>query len=306
MFRITDDVEEYPIVATDGKEIAVATDNSYIHLGDLFVKKGNDKVIMIINPECDLADQRRDYDGNLPILFITGHLQLITKKLDSRHKHSPITKYFEYDEKQFRIIWDTKSVTSCKYSDFFGWISKDLGYKRDFRLRLPYALEIQRAFAADFLRVGLPVIPPIDVPVKATIYYKDAEKKNKSLLVTTEEDAFVLLKVAKTTTIHFSQTLLFTLREKLASAIAELKGVRDSWSTPADENKKEKLSEYISKLNILVENDGMLRELGFTVIDLPDSHKDLPNSKIRIGKNKKDDDPEIVGSNIGINVEVIE
>ena len=55
---------------------------------------------------------------------------------------------------------------------------KSKGYERTARLRLPFALEIQRAFTANLTRIGMPVAPPIYQPVEVQLFYKGEDRNH--------------------------------------------------------------------------------------------------------------------------------
>ena len=80
------------------------------------------------------------------------------------------------------------------HGTFNDWLIEK-GFQRVARLRLPFALEVQRAFAADLMRVGAPVMPPIYQPVTARLLrgggeagvYQTMGELNK------DEEAFLIL-----------------------------------------------------------------------------------------------------------------
>ena len=65
-------------------------------------------------------------------------------------------------------------------------------YKRIARLRLPYALQIQQAFATQLTRVGIPVAPPIHRCLEATVYLRDEKGKPKHILSSDPGDGFFI------------------------------------------------------------------------------------------------------------------
>jgi hypothetical protein len=66
-------------------------------------------------------------------------------------------------------LWDPKRVNSVPYGDVSKWL-QGAGFVLVARLRLPYALQVQQAFAADLTRVGLPMAPPIQRSARARLY----------------------------------------------------------------------------------------------------------------------------------------
>ncbi|NWJ47093.1 MAG: hypothetical protein HXX08_14630 [Chloroflexi bacterium] len=118
------------------------------------------KLYMIINNECDLTftpnKGKRKIDSEQAILLIEGELQPVS----SKENRGPRTELFTHENQAYRIIWEPKKVRSIHYGSFMKWYN-EANLDRKARLRLPFALEIQRSFAADLTRVGLPVAPPI-------------------------------------------------------------------------------------------------------------------------------------------------
>ena len=119
-------------------------------------------LLMVINPQCDLVftpgGGSRPVDKSRSILLLPGEL----RSLDcSIQQGRPVkTELYRQDNENYRIEWYTKEVKSVPLGEFNDWTT-DAGYKRVARIRLPFALEIQHAFAADLTRVGNPVMPPI-------------------------------------------------------------------------------------------------------------------------------------------------
>lgn len=83
--------------------------------------------------------------------------------LNETDKAMPSTELFTWKGEKCRILWDVKKVVSIQYRHIGTWLAQGTGkcLDRVARLRLPYALELQRAFTADLMRVGMPVAPPI-------------------------------------------------------------------------------------------------------------------------------------------------
>ena len=146
----------------------------YIHLGDILIKDEKSDVLMVINAECDLAIRPNK------VCTLDDIILIISGKLSSPTKLSPQTdqlrtEFFEYEEKPYRIIWNVKKVFSRTRSEIKDLINND-GYKREAQMREGFALEIQRAFASNLIRVGLPVPPPIYHPVNLQVLGKEGNK----------------------------------------------------------------------------------------------------------------------------------
>lgn len=148
---------------------------SILHLGDLFVKNKDHEVLMIINAECDLAfgiDRKCDIDDM--VFLICGKLSPPTKW--TTQTSNAKTEFFEFRGEPYRILWNTKKVYSYRRGEVEKYLSEN-GYKREVQMRQPFALEIQRAFAADLTRIGMPVAPPLYHPVKLQLLYKGEDKR---------------------------------------------------------------------------------------------------------------------------------
>ncbi len=177
-------------------------------LGDVFERRSVDAdsdegeseskpdVLMIINAQCDLvfspiSDSRSSNLRN-SILLLPGHLKSISKQISDRSK--PKTELYRHDNGiNYRIEWDPKTVRAVTLSDF----SESMGeeYCRVARLRMPYALEVQRAFTSNLTRVGMPVMPPIyqNVAVKVLKNGLNDPKLEATRELRAEETAFLLL-----------------------------------------------------------------------------------------------------------------
>jgi hypothetical protein len=123
--------------------------------------------------------------------MIPGKVEPLSKKLNESQKDKAKTELFENKGKPSRIMWDTKRVTSHKHEEIKAWKEGE-GYCRTTRLRLPFALEVQRAFAADLTRVGMPVSPPIYQDVAVQLLCADHTGKVE-ILEESKEGAFLFL-----------------------------------------------------------------------------------------------------------------
>ena len=136
------------------------------------VKEKMPDLFLLINPQCDLQftpdSEERPADPNRSVLLLPGSLEPLqtTKGNQSRLK----TELYLHGGKSHRIEWDPKSVRAVSLGEFDAWKTGDrYEYERSARLRLPFALELQRAFAENLTRIGAPVMPPIYQPVSASL-----------------------------------------------------------------------------------------------------------------------------------------
>ena len=117
-------------------------------------------VYMLISPQCDLEGRSENIGRRL--MLIVG--ELIDFEHQISQNNSPSSELFIYKGAHYWIKWNLKSAETVVYGDFGCWI-EERGLQRVARLRLPSALEVQRAFAADFTRIGSRIPPPIYEPI---------------------------------------------------------------------------------------------------------------------------------------------
>lgn len=216
LFSKADDVGEHPRTPEGSK-------NTYLNLGDLFIKDHQNDVLMVINAQCDLAfapdNKKRLFKPNRTILLIQGKLHPLSDKIDKEADTKIRTELFEYDGKAYKILWDTKSILSQPYGRIKSWL-KMKGYKRESCLRLPFALEVQHAFASDLTRVGMPVSPPIYKPVKVCLFRQNVDKKYTYINLEQEESAFIVLHKDGDNCI-LPVDLVYEIREKIIAKLQE-------------------------------------------------------------------------------------
>lgn len=269
----------------------------YLHIGDLFVCTQNEKVVyMVINAQCDLAyapDGKRSFGANNSVLFIRGNLEPLNELIHSDRKSIPRTEFFEYKGNKYRIMWDVKSVETCKYDDVFKYL-RDNSLATINRLRLPYALEIQRAFAADLTRVGMPVAPPMLLEAKATLYCKGENNSAELLLESSKNEAIVFL-TADGEHYSLTSTLIAKLLSEIRKKILALQSDADRLKKEAEDKaggEKEKLIIQVSRKNLkatemvdaLSSFESFLAIRGPFKIDNIKGEAIIPNV-LRIGRN---------------------
>jgi hypothetical protein len=148
-----------------------------LHFGDVLTNGGTE-VRMVISAECDLAftpdENDRPYDPERAILLIPG--ALATGNQSAALK----TEFFAYKNETKCIIWHPKRVISIAHGNMQAWMREN-DLKREARLRLPFALEIQQAFAADMTRIGMPVGPPVIESATVQVGCEDKDKQIRVL-----------------------------------------------------------------------------------------------------------------------------
>jgi hypothetical protein len=143
-----------------------------LQLGDIFIRDKSHEVLMVINPACDLMfapETSRGFPQEMSILLLPGVFQALDENI---RPNIACTELFNHDGKAFRIAWGKKQVISKKYKEVWDWLSIEK-YSRISRLRLPYALEVQQAFAANLTRIGMPVKPPFYRNADVEVYCED-------------------------------------------------------------------------------------------------------------------------------------
>lgn len=142
-------------------------------LGDLILANKDQPAYLVINAACDLqfSPGKRDCDIDQPILLIPGRLEPLNER--GTEANAKRTELFELNGEKFRIIWQHTRVIAVPRKDLSSY--KSFGYERNWRLKLPYALEIQQHFAAQLTRVGVPTPVPVFCESPVAIYGKDAD-----------------------------------------------------------------------------------------------------------------------------------
>ncbi len=271
----------------------------YLHLGHLFVRDDKSEVLMVISADCDLAHTpggKRVCDLNGSVMVIPGTLHLLHK--GEGLANQPRTEFFKYKERHYRILWDVKRGQSYR----FGEILRRLHlyeYKLEARLRLPYALEVQRAYAANLTRVGMPVAPPIYQPVRVQVLTRGEDKKARSLLDPDGDVAF-LISIKDPNKVDRYQMLCFftaSFAHRLREAITDLvKGVQQNASDldksdPEYKTKFDRLKKRIDKATSFLDDlDGWFLTLDFCVVPLEGKIVKLEHEAVGVCRNRSTED----------------
>jgi hypothetical protein len=170
----------------------LATDQAkYLQFGDLFRKGKGKQVWLCITAPCDLAfSPKRPIRSGRSILFLPGTLQPIDKPMKPFEQRQPRTELVRIDDKAYRIIWDPKEVARADWSAIHAWKTA-LGVERIARLNTPFALEIQRSFASDLTRIGMPTPPPFYNPTRVRLAALDAHGKEVELTAANRCDGYL-------------------------------------------------------------------------------------------------------------------
>ena len=163
-----DRVNGHPLAGQEDIPVSIV---GPLGLGDIFLREEsadpdtqdslpNPDVMMLISPQCDLECRPENFDRNVVLIGGT----FIPFQDRANHREATITDLFVHQDTHYSIVWNLKSAETVVYREFGSWLSQR-GYQREARLRLPLALEVQRAFAADFTRIGTRIAPPIYQPL---------------------------------------------------------------------------------------------------------------------------------------------
>ncbi len=163
-----DRVNGHPLAGQEDIPVSIV---GPLGLGDIFLREEsadpdtqdslpNPDVMMLISPQCDLECRPENFDRNVVLIGGT----FIPFQDRANHRDATITDLFVHQDNHYSIVWNLKSAETVVYREFGSWLSQR-GYQREARLRLPLALEVQRAFAADFTRIGTRIAPPIYQPL---------------------------------------------------------------------------------------------------------------------------------------------
>jgi len=178
LFRVTNpEVEPHPLSTAD-------KNYPLLSLGDMFVGP-NSELFMVINAECDLAfapeSEGRPFSASKSVTMIRGTLFPLNKSLPPELTGRPRTELFVHEGDTFQIVWDTKRVVTKEYGEMRDWIDSNK-LKRNYRLRLLYALQVQHAYTSDFSRIGPPTAPPIFSPVNVEIWSLNEKGRSERVL----------------------------------------------------------------------------------------------------------------------------
>lgn len=257
----------------------------FLHLGDLFISDVDGTVWMVINAQCDLVftpdNPSRRINAERTVLMIPGTLQPLTKPVPKDQLGKPRTELFEFDGRQCRIIWDTKMVVSKAIGNIREW-QRTKSYKRLARLRLPAALAVQQAFAAQLTRIGMPVAPPIYQPVIVELFCK-GDSGIAVVLISSQRCALFLTRSGEHCILD--EDFVYQLEDAVNKAIE----YSERWShTPgviAEDNTEQKarikdLKSFLSKLK----NNRLLCD-GFEIPTADEKYK-MKSYPINVFRNK--------------------
>ena len=248
-------VELHPLEGTGNGHLAKLP---YLHLGDLFTKPGTTQVWMVLNAQCDL-ERPDEKNADRSIFLVRGELTPFDKvPVIKEHK----TDFFAFEGKQYRIKWNVKQVETVAHNAFLEW-QKNRDLERNFRLRLPFALEIQQAFSASLTRVGMPVSPPFTQDIALEVLFRNEDDTASEFLALSTEYAFLPVTREGSKLARF--TLHFALNFKEALLAKQLT-LSDERAALGGASPSKYLRKTIDNVNALLEkfDDWFFDKPGFT------------------------------------------
>lgn len=147
----------------------------FFQLGDLLVASKEKPAYLVINAGCDLQfspGTKRSCDIDQSILLIPGRFELLHER--GEEISAKRTELYELQGERFRVIWQHTRAKSFPHKSVRQEFEPK-GYKRQSRLKLPYALEVQQHFASQLTRVGVPTPTPVFREHPIVVYGKAAD-----------------------------------------------------------------------------------------------------------------------------------
>jgi hypothetical protein len=178
--------------SVDGLPAAPPATSAYLQFGDLFRRDNSKQVWLCLTPACDLAySDTRPLRGSHSVLLLPGELIAIHEPLKPFQQRQPRTELVRINNESFRILWNLKTYVQLRYGDLQKW-QTERQVLRVYRLHPAYALEVQRAFAADLTRIGMPVPPPFYQVRRVRLNLVDAKGGSTELTAGTEYTAILV------------------------------------------------------------------------------------------------------------------
>ena len=142
-----------------------------VQLGDVFVDDKRSKAAVVLSADCDLAfapSTERMPDKSTSVLLVRGKPLAI--RAAEQNVDANATEGMEHDSEVYRIDWKFDTYRTVKLGELKAYLC-DEGFDisgRD-RLRSLYALKLQQEFGNHVLRVGPPVMPPVQMKMSGEI-----------------------------------------------------------------------------------------------------------------------------------------
>lgn len=239
----------------------------YLHLGDVFTKSESQDVYMVINPQCDLERPDEKKKGQ-SILLLPGTLNAVAELGTNEEMR---TDFFVFDEKWYQIKWHVRYLTSVVYGDFEEW-KKGKDVERRYRLRLPYALNIQQQLSANISRVGLPVAPPLSQTLTVEVLRKGPDDALLPLIGRGDDYAFWPITRDDKQSIRLTLKLALDLKAALVEEVRRLKLLLGTFSDGAPKTYQpaiQKLEEFIANFDTWFFDNRKIQHPGTGIKPLP-------------------------------------
>ena len=142
-----------------------------VQLGDVFVDDGLSKALVVLSADCDLAfapSTERMPDKSTSVLLVRGKplaIRAVGQNVDAN-----TTEGMEHDSEVYRIDWQFDTYRTVELGKLEAYM-RDEGFDtsgRD-RLRSLHALKLQQELGNHILRVGPPVMPPVQMEMSGEI-----------------------------------------------------------------------------------------------------------------------------------------
>ena len=164
-------------------------------MGDLFTF--NDKIRMVITPDCDLVIRKKSKKGYKGSMLTVGGDILEFEKIDSY-----IPEFVIIDSISKTINWKVKDITSHQFGDgrtknFDLLKHNGDDYKYIGTLRPLFAKNIQDSVLSDLSRVALEVAPAVTIPAPVSAFVLNKKNKYEKLQSIDEAVVRVLFAVSK-------------------------------------------------------------------------------------------------------------
>ncbi len=242
-----------------------------LRLGLLFFKDVATPVLMVMNPECDLAftDDGLRRPASV-IKLMSGKLIKATEHFSGLDDFD--TEFFQIDDETYHIDWEVSKITHVEYPQLQKFLDA-YGYEAKAILKIPFVLKIQQEYAGQLSRIGLPVAPPIEHGVGIEVFLKNPIVSEAVKLGSIDSDNAFLVKVKKEgsgssqlhfrVTIHFLTKLLDFVRqatelvqvqiEKEEKTVAEGKAAEKEQATQNLTSLQKSIAELGAKVSSIVE-----------------------------------------------------
>lgn len=275
-----------------------------INIGDLFYSEDKNDVFTIVNAECDLAFtpfcSSRPYKPDKLIFAVPGKLMAFDKIITEEEKLKPRTDFLRIKDNDgtFRIIWNTNKWFYIECGNIENWMKQNK-YKRIARLRLPYAIMVQKAFSEHITRIGTPVRPPIYQKATISVCCEDQQGNTVSVF-DSSDSAYVFIDrignemcVFNEDFIAKTKELIEKILEYIENRISEMRTNNRLAGIPKYEGYKTRLNEMKDNYKYMFILRGPISMEGKDAIVLPDIPVRITR-KIDMGKSFQGNEPFII------------